>query len=577
MAAVAQEWTKDRSLPGFERLRPDRTELRRDVFDMVWYGHANPDVRSAGMDLGLHYRLHGAREGRWPSPWIDPLFFVKPGRPPLDARSLLDLAAVRDGATSAFFCGGRLGRGGKGSRPVSVSAFHQALRNGETVGHVDLCTRGFMAGWLTGGGRPGEAPAVELYLNGRWIGRAGADLFRPDIDVRVKRRCCGFLLTFPEPLRDGDLMELFAQDGTPLVGSPFVFESALAIPASEPGSVCIERLPKQIPRGPVRLSGWAIMPHGARELRILVDGKAAPVSVHDRWDLRTLFSHTPAIVGWEAVLDLSAAPRHQREVSLAVEIDGRTLHASITALSPAEPPRREPLTLFMHIPKTAGTSLTRALDLLEDRHTYWFYDRANDTIAQQRAALSPAAARFESIDIVGGHFAYGFHDGIERACRYVSFLREPTEWLRSYFFYVRDVRRDPGFADLDLADALSRRLDPMFDNPFTRFFAGSSCDTVGEADLDRAVANLDRHFAFVGLVERMEESTARLGALLGCRLTVRHDNRGLPSQGRGSHDEERFLALAASCTHFDRRLYQHCLDRFWSDGTPRSIAASCSR
>ena len=41
------------------------------LFDGAWYQETYPDVTASGMDPYRHYRRHGAREGRDPSPFID--------------------------------------------------------------------------------------------------------------------------------------------------------------------------------------------------------------------------------------------------------------------------------------------------------------------------------------------------------------------------------------------------------------------------------------------------------------------------------------------------------------------------
>ena len=41
------------------------------MFDKDWYLAQNRDVQDAGADPILHYLVHGAVEGRDPSPWFD--------------------------------------------------------------------------------------------------------------------------------------------------------------------------------------------------------------------------------------------------------------------------------------------------------------------------------------------------------------------------------------------------------------------------------------------------------------------------------------------------------------------------
>jgi len=44
-------------------------------FDRDWYRIRNPDVERAGIDPLAHYLRYGEAEGRFPSPWFDPLWY----------------------------------------------------------------------------------------------------------------------------------------------------------------------------------------------------------------------------------------------------------------------------------------------------------------------------------------------------------------------------------------------------------------------------------------------------------------------------------------------------------------------
>ena len=60
---------------GYWRARPkerkELTAIRNSLFfDADFYLNSNPDVGASGMDAALHYLLHGAREGRDPSPYF---------------------------------------------------------------------------------------------------------------------------------------------------------------------------------------------------------------------------------------------------------------------------------------------------------------------------------------------------------------------------------------------------------------------------------------------------------------------------------------------------------------------------
>lgn len=53
-----------------------RTIKKSDLFDETWYLYRYPDVAREGIDPVLHYILHGANEGRDPSPEFSTAYYL---------------------------------------------------------------------------------------------------------------------------------------------------------------------------------------------------------------------------------------------------------------------------------------------------------------------------------------------------------------------------------------------------------------------------------------------------------------------------------------------------------------------
>ena len=231
----------------------------------------------------------------------------------------------------------------------------------------------------------------------------------------------------------------------------------------------------------------------------------------------------------------------------------------------------EATTIFLHIPKTAGTSLRNALvGGMEPSDRLFLYPEPFGLTVQELAAL-PIAQRRAAHWIVG-HAYFGIDRFLGRNARYLTFLREPLARLRSHAAHHRaagTVFRHAG-ETTDLAVIVEEGQDEEFDNLMVRSIAGLPRDivplgAVGEEDVALALFNIERHFAFVGLVERMERDVSRLGCVLG--RTIGPVGRENVARDAGSDILDRMIDWdrVVRRNRFDRMLYDRV--RASLDGT----------
>ena len=180
------------------------------------------------------------------------------------------------------------------------------------------------------------------------------------------------------------------------------------------------------------------------------------------------------------------------------------------------------LLVYIHIPKTAGTSFRR---LISRRHPGRFRKAPNTfthaEVAEER--LRAALAEVPPPLAIGGHMVYGLRDVLPGEAKYLTVLRDPVERTLSHYGYLvmpRDPkerphglleRTTPYRADLTLEEALADgRYLP--DNLQTRMLVShrSPFETLPPDALDRAKSHL-RAFAHVGITERLDDFVASLG------------------------------------------------------------------
>lgn len=218
--------------------------------------------------------------------------------------------------------------------------------------------------------------------------------------------------------------------------------------------------------------------------------------------------------------------------------------------------------IFLHIPKTAGTSFRQIVKkefprgqcLFIYTHTPEFFSSIKDDLPAAKA--------------IYGHVSFGIHNILGIRGRYVTFLRDPVRRVLS--FYNHQARkRDSEFyrqikAGLTLRRMLQSGICHQLNNHMVRIISGyESVEPVDDtAVFNRAVSNIDRSFELVGLVERLPESVALLGRKLGFRKQHRIPRRNVNLRPRSRNIDDATLADIRQYNRLDLMLYQHVQRRF---------------
>ncbi len=174
--------------------------------------------------------------------------------------------------------------------------------------------------------------------------------------------------------------------------------------------------------------------------------------------------------------------------------------------------------IFLHIPKTAGTTLNRIIDWQYNPVSIFTVDphRIRATVARFKTFSEQRRRRFR---VVRGHLLYGIHEFLPQGATYITMLREPVARLLStYRFILRrplhPLHRKLKTGRLTVEDLI--RMTPHRQNLQCRFISGIGpggiCD---ERVLDAAKENLTRSFRVVGLCERFQESLWLMMASFG--------------------------------------------------------------
>lgn len=223
-----------------------------------------------------------------------------------------------------------------------------------------------------------------------------------------------------------------------------------------------------------------------------------------------------------------------------------------------------PLLLFVHIPKTAGTTLTPVFEAQHPeggvvkianvfKGSGGFDPGAIARLRQPNAV--PAEAR-----VLRGHLPYGIRDLLPVPVQGITLLREPVDRLLSHYYaLVADGVLDPA---TPIEVALNDR-GVFLDNLQTRMLCGT-LEPFGEVTgdmLTQAKANLTSSILF-GLSERFDESLVLFKQRLGWASISYRRRRVNETRPRAEQLPADALRAATLVNVYDLELYRFARDLF---------------
>ncbi len=242
---------------------------------------------------------------------------------------------------------------------------------------------------------------------------------------------------------------------------------------------------------------------------------------------------------------------------------------------PANPGDEPPLG-FIHIPKTAGATVTTMFIAAYSRRGV--HNAGNVMRNSDRTTLKLAGFNEQRVSV--GHVPFAlFREHLPPETRYMTFMREPVDRVLSHYHrHIHRPNQNPrrrrgakerkgkGTGKRLSADSIEQALVemrvPRLRNLATRFLCDDpTAGELPETALAEAKANL-RGFAFVGLQERFDESIALLRRWLGLG-TVPFENRHVSSDRPAVaeiSDADRELILEHNA--LDAELYELAVELF---------------
>lgn len=220
--------------------------------------------------------------------------------------------------------------------------------------------------------------------------------------------------------------------------------------------------------------------------------------------------------------------------------------------------------IFLHLPKTAGTTLNRLIE--------WEY-RLSEMYSVDPVLFEWSAAHLRKLPLARlrktrmfkGHMLFGLHKTLPQPSTYITVLRDPVERVLSAFYFMRSYKLHPLYWKLRREKWTIEEFvrHSTRDNVQCKIIAGGDYHApCSEAILEKASHHLTRYFSVVGLSERFEESLALMKLRFGWQLKSYSSFNVTRTRPKKGDLASTTLDLIRERNRFDVALYQHAVTHF---------------
>ena len=235
------------------------------------------------------------------------------------------------------------------------------------------------------------------------------------------------------------------------------------------------------------------------------------------------------------------------------------------------------LVIFMHVPKTAGTSLRHIVQSqFQPNNVFEFYNLKTQPPKVRKGIekyQNLSEAKKNKIEFVSGHVGFGLHEFLSRPCTYITVLRDPVERVISYYYFL--LRNQNVIVKNKTLTEFVQTFGGVH-NSMTCYLSGltlqaqlqdSNIDLKSQQfdikTLEKAKANLQNYFKVVGFVDRFDETCILLKKILGWNIPSFYIKKNVAKNSDITRDISiETLSLIHEFNQLDISLYNYAREKF---------------